>query len=289
MYLIFDTETTGIDFATMRLVEIAWLVCDGSGAIIHQRNYLIKPNGFIMPLETSKYNGITQSMLIAEGVDIVQVLNEFSQDLKTVDAVVAHNLEFDNKVMAKEYRLLGEKNPISFVEGFCTMKESTNYCKLPKKRGKGYKFPRLYELHLILFNNYFSNEHRALADAVACKNCFFELINRNVIDTSASVGLRSMPPDIHSGDILARVGIQLETKALPPIPVKIISSPSSTSLQTQKPVNNATSIAMFVRRFSLIFKNKAHIIFFFALFLILIVNFFKQEVICPRIDGHLLT
>ena len=45
-FLFFDTETTGIDLGSSRIVELAWLVCSPDGKEIKSKNYLIKPNGF---------------------------------------------------------------------------------------------------------------------------------------------------------------------------------------------------------------------------------------------------
>ena len=61
----------------------------------------------------------------------------------------------------------------------CTMKSSTNYCKLPGK--KGFKSPRLAELHQILFGEGFDNAHNALADVEATARCFWELKKRGVL------------------------------------------------------------------------------------------------------------
>ena len=59
------------------------------------------------------------------------------------------------------------------------MKLSTDYCKLPGK--KGFKSPRLAELHQVLFGSGFDNAHNALADVEATARCFWDLKNRKVI------------------------------------------------------------------------------------------------------------
>jgi len=59
------------------------------------------------------------------------------------------------------------------------MQESTNLCKLPGPRG--YKFPKLEELHKVLFGCNFEGAHDALDDIKATERCFWELVKRNII------------------------------------------------------------------------------------------------------------
>jgi len=61
MYLIFDTETTGLpkrwdapisDVDNWpRAVQIAWQLHDDMGAVIEHQDYLIKPEGFNIPFD----------------------------------------------------------------------------------------------------------------------------------------------------------------------------------------------------------------------------------------------
>ncbi|MFN7600706.1 MAG: hypothetical protein ACK5R0_04835, partial [Bacteroidota bacterium] len=69
MYLIFDTETTGIprnktapltDFENWpRLVQIAWQLHDFDGKLLTQQNYLVKPDGFDIPFKAEQVHGIS--------------------------------------------------------------------------------------------------------------------------------------------------------------------------------------------------------------------------------------
>ena len=62
---------------------------------------------------------------------------------------------------------------------YCTMKGSTDYCRLPGK--KGYKSPRLSELHQVLFGKGFEDAHNAMADVEATERCFWKLKSLGVI------------------------------------------------------------------------------------------------------------
>jgi DNA polymerase III epsilon subunit-like protein len=51
--------------------------------------------------------------------------------------------------------------------------------KLPGKYGR-YKWPKLAELHQVLFGEPFEGAHGALADARACMRCYFRLTELGV-------------------------------------------------------------------------------------------------------------
>ena len=80
MYLFFDTETTGLarnwkapvtDVANWpRIVQLAWVECDDAGAVIGQAEWIIRPDGFTIPLEASRIHGITMEIAFGTGVPI---------------------------------------------------------------------------------------------------------------------------------------------------------------------------------------------------------------------------
>ncbi len=75
---------------------------------------------------------------------------------------------------------------ISFAEKphFCTMKAPgiMEFCKLPWGNSKTrLKWPKLKELHQILFDEPFADAHDALADVKATRRCYYELMARGII------------------------------------------------------------------------------------------------------------
>lgn len=69
---------------------------------------------------------------------------EIKSDFARADVIVSHNTAFDFMFLRAEFDKLSE---IFFVKKeFCSMKNSVSVCKLPKARGKGYKYPKLNEL-----------------------------------------------------------------------------------------------------------------------------------------------
>jgi DNA polymerase III epsilon subunit-like protein len=190
MYLFFDTETTGLpaDWKAPqsnlrnwpRLVQIAWLQYDVKGTRIAERDYIIRPEGFTIPEEASRIHGISTERAIREGVDLKKVLEEFSGFIDVSSLIVADNMDFDEKIVGAEFLRVGIKNNLMNTGRICTMKESTDYCKIPGNYG--HKWPKLSELHMRLFNHEFEEVHDASADIAACAKCFWELKKRGVID-----------------------------------------------------------------------------------------------------------
>lgn len=190
MYLIFDTETTGLprnyqapldDFSNWpRIVQLAWSLYDSEGNHWESHNYIIKPEGFIIPPESTRIHRISQERALAEGKDLRLALEHFLGDVQNADYLVAHNIDFDEKIVGAEFLRKGLENYVIPAKKICTMKSSVQYCKIANGRG-GYKWPNLTELYNCLFATGFPDAHDALFDVKACAECFFELKRRGVI------------------------------------------------------------------------------------------------------------
>ena len=189
MILFFDTETTGLpknwkapvtDLDNWpRLVQLAYLVYDFDGNLIHSCNEIIKPNGFTIPMEASKVHGITTDTANQRGSQIEEVFELFSIHLKRAKVVVAHNMAYDEKIIGSELIRLGLENTLDSKEKICTMESTVDLCKIDGPYG--YKWPKLEELHRFLFKHDFDGAHDALADIQATAKCFWELKNKNLI------------------------------------------------------------------------------------------------------------
>lgn len=184
--IIFDTETTGLPKSWKggmrevdnwpRVIQLAWEVCDQQGGVLHQRQFLIKPDGWVIPKEKFWIdNGFSTEKNEAEGTQLIRVLLQFIEDLKTCNLMVAHNMKFDYPVLGAEFirYMLTTGRKLNRV---CTMESSIQFCNLPRK-----KFPKLEELHTILFGESFDGAHDALNDVIACRKCFFELKRKGII------------------------------------------------------------------------------------------------------------
>jgi DNA polymerase III epsilon subunit-like protein len=198
--IVFDTETTGLPkFRKAHpskselypyICQFSWLVYDDKTNEFYTRDYIIKlPNGVTIPEECTKIHGITNEKMLSEGVDIKEVLREFTRDWLKCQILIAHNLNFDNRVIQAEYfrnepiNWLGRHRKIEY----CTMnygKKFTNI-QLPSKFNSGtyQKPPKLIELHKELFSSEPSNLHNSLVDVLACFRCYFKMVyGKDILD-----------------------------------------------------------------------------------------------------------
>lgn len=188
-YLFFDTETTGVpqDYNAPasntgnwpRLVQLGWILTDGTGVIISSGNEIVKPEGFVIPSDASHVHGITTEIALRDGKPLRQVIQSFLKDSNGAKCFVGHNVSFDQRVVGAELYRLGIADTISTAKSLDTMKAATDYCKIPGTYG--YKWPKLIELHRKLFGCDFEDAHDAMADITATKKCFFEMKRRGLI------------------------------------------------------------------------------------------------------------
>lgn len=192
MYLIFDTETTGLpkrwdaplsDSENWpRCIQIAWQIHDASGELIAHQDYLIQPTGFTIPFDSEQVHGISTALAEEQGVSLSEVLEDFEAAIKGVAFVVGHNISFDRNIMGAEFLRQGLEDPLEgkTVIDTCT-EETATLCKLAGGRGGKFKLPTLGELYVHLFQEQFEEAHNATADVEATARAFFELLRKNEI------------------------------------------------------------------------------------------------------------
>ncbi len=198
MYLIFDTETTGLprDYnAPMsdvdnwpRLVQLAWQLHDATGKLISNHNYIIKPDGFTIPYNAEKVHGISTKRAEKEGHDLKQILGIFEGDVRQAQYLVGHNVEFDINVVGSEFLRAEAPMPLTATQ-LDTKDISTEFCAIPGGRGGKYKWPTLTELHQKLFGKGFGDAHDAAYDVDATARCFFGLITHGVQAPEAGLSI----------------------------------------------------------------------------------------------------
>lgn len=192
MFLIFDTETTGLpkrynapisDIDNWpRCVQIAWQLHDELGNLVEAKDFLVTPNGFDIPYDSERIHGISTALATEQGVSLEEVTTEFRKVLLKTKYIVGQNVDFDLHIMGCEFFRLGIENPLETLPVLDTCTETTaQLCQLPGGRGGKFKLPTLSELHEFLFNEAFEEAHNATADVEATTRCFFELLRRRII------------------------------------------------------------------------------------------------------------
>lgn len=199
--IVFDTETNGTPknyrakmsdlWNWPRVTQLAWQKINVfTGELLNQHSQIIYPDGWTIPTpeelrkKGSKNpnffveNNMSTERCLAEGKPLAGVLDLLIKDMNDSDILAAHNLDFDNNVVGAEMIRL-KKRANKVLTKICTMQASTQYCQLPGQYG--YKWPKLEELHMVLFNYAFDGAHDALSDVSATASCLVELVKRGVI------------------------------------------------------------------------------------------------------------
>ncbi|MEP1487975.1 MAG: DNA polymerase III subunit alpha [Algibacter sp.] len=187
MYLIFDTETTGLPKRWNapitdtdnwpRCIQIAWQLHDEMGNCVESEDYLVRPDGFNIPYDAEKIHGISTELAAEQGISLDDVLEKFNIVLGKTKFVVGQNVKFDLNIMGAEFVRGNVVNQLQELPVLDTCTEHTaNLCQIAGGRYGKFKLPTLSELHAHLFGTGFSEAHNATADVEATTRCFFELI-----------------------------------------------------------------------------------------------------------------
>ena len=156
MFLIFDTETTGLpknynapltDFDNWpRMVQLAWQVHDDKGRFVENHNYIIKPEGFEIPIDAKMVHHISTKYATEHGKPLDEVLDIFLQSASKATRLVGHNIDFDLCILGCEFLRKKGENPLPNWRKVDTCTEKTaEFCQLPGGKGGKFKLPR--QLH----------------------------------------------------------------------------------------------------------------------------------------------
>ena len=190
----FDCETTGVpakglkwdaDFEQFpHVVQLAWSLGD------KEKSYIIKPDNYEIPPETTAIHGITTERAIKEGVPFAEVVNEFLADANAAPLVCAHNIYFDSSMLkANVLRYCGREYYDAHVEDALhkgkridTMMKTIKFVGALYSNGRPGKYPKLEELYSKLFPGETFPAHDALEDIRALRSCVPELVNLGIIE-----------------------------------------------------------------------------------------------------------
>ncbi|MFZ1806734.1 MAG: DNA polymerase III subunit alpha [Cyclobacteriaceae bacterium] len=222
MYLIFDTETTGIPHNKTapitdldnwpRLVQLAWQLHDNKGKLLSQHSYIIQPDGFDIPFNAEQIHGISTKRAQEEGIKLSEVMETFIKDLDNTKLLVGHNIEFDINIIGAEY-IRQSLQPDFFlgIERLDTGLVSTEYCQLKGGIGGRLKMPRLNELHQKLFGKDIEDAHDAAYDVDATARSFFGLIKEKVVnplDDTPIIDIEYEEPSLDAGNSTKREKVE---------------------------------------------------------------------------------
>ncbi len=180
--LIFDTETTGIvNFKSKKHddqphpVQLACELIDEEKTV-GLFSVIINPDVPI-PDNATAIHGITNEMTELYGLSQRAATGLFINFLIRCDRIVGHNIDFDIVITEAMIYRTGvdfDLDRYRKIPRVCTMKSTTDVCKLPGKYG--HKWPQLNEAYRYLVSpEGMKDAHDALADVKACKAILFAL------------------------------------------------------------------------------------------------------------------
>jgi DNA polymerase III epsilon subunit-like protein len=191
MYLVFDTETTGLPQFTKyrgyfdpkdvkfydrsRILSISWILIDDKTLEESEpQTYYIKPDNFTISPESILIHGITEEIANERGVPISIVFDAMKRVMPDVTHIIAHNISFDVNVLASECYRYGQNalaTQLRHKQRYCTMAEGKKILRLTKN-------PKLGELFHTLFGKHIENAHDAKYDTMNCSQCFLALARK---------------------------------------------------------------------------------------------------------------
>ena len=207
-FLFFDIETTGllgakkteINYCNSKhfpyIVQLSWQLqqCEnGTFTTISTSDFIIKPDGYNIPPESSKIHGITQETALKKGCPIKNALTKFIEDLTLYSStyLVCHNIEFDVTILFYHLFKNDKEKFMKFknqsIPCICTMLDSIALCKLPSvskftKANDPYKYPKLSELYRHLFSSDPVGQlHNSRFDVECTIMCFKELMKLELL------------------------------------------------------------------------------------------------------------
>jgi DNA polymerase III epsilon subunit-like protein len=231
--LIFDVETTGL-FSKKKnpviseephILQLAFVCYDlNENRIVKTYDSFVNlPKDVVISDFVTNLTGITHEICQEKGKPILEVLRAFYEAYMWCDGLIAHNMEFDEKMILLEIErsrsAITAQFPECFVvfspmyekmnniERYCTMRKGTTMCNIevvisestaaPKKTTK--KWPKLNELYTKMFpeENLPENLHNALTDVLTCLRCYLKM--RHHISTES---FPVVPPTTSAPDIL---------------------------------------------------------------------------------------
>ena len=181
VYLVFDTETTGLfqfknketgepipadDPSQPRMASFAAIIADVSGNELSRHKFFIKPDGWsIDGTHAAETNGLSDDYLNEHGVPVSEVLDRWDAWIRSGLVAAAFNVQFDCKMMRAELRRAGRDDLFESTPNTCLMRGLAPYKDEGLCMTRG--FVKL-EAACEYFGIVNADAHDAMADTDAC-------------------------------------------------------------------------------------------------------------------------
>ena len=185
---VFDTETTWFINkkdtsleAQPKIIQFAGIFWDLEDWIFKEEkrvDILINPK-MPIPFESSKVHHL-YDIDVKNAPFIEDKIDEIMSYINDSDAIIWHNIEYDEDMIKIELKRLNQEYRYQPKQVICTMKNTVDFCAI-KWNWERFKYPKLWELHKKLFDEYFIWAHDAMTDVEATLRCFVELAKTWII------------------------------------------------------------------------------------------------------------
>lgn len=173
--VVFDTETTGLNLSTARLVTACIAELDENGNLVGQAlEWLINP-GVEIPEAAASVHGISTARAQAEGVDPARAISEIVETLNGYlsagVAVVAYNAPYDFTILRND----AERNGVTPLMNPNPVLDPLVIDKALDKWRKGSRVLGATAAH---YGVVLENAHNATSDALAAGNIMQAIARR---------------------------------------------------------------------------------------------------------------
>jgi len=211
LYLVFDTETTGvIPYPARNSTEPLSLekcpyILQLSAVLYSMKQqkmidkmdcYIRIPDSVEIHPEAIRIHGITHEKCTRDGISVLDAIRRFHDFYKRCEGYLGHNIQFDMNMikieMERNNKLFLENAPeclymfndihekINNIESYCTMERGKKLCNIQvasERTGKPYvKSPKLLELYQHLFPNETPEHlHNSMFDVYATLRCYLKM------------------------------------------------------------------------------------------------------------------
>jgi DNA polymerase III epsilon subunit-like protein len=192
MILFVDTETTGLPARYGSIgdqpyvVQIAAVLCDDARQPVARINFVIRPDGWVIPIEATAIHGFTTDYCRRHGIPLATAMAQLLSLWMRANRVVSYNIDFDHWMLDVSARRVRAFLPERDL--YCAMRQSA---KVINGNGRWVKLGIAYQC---FFGRCLDNAHDANVDVEACRAIYYAItdtlapVNRLVGDVRSMSG-----------------------------------------------------------------------------------------------------